>query len=200
VAYLKAKDSLYAAPILYGLGVFVLVLVCGVCLGWLAEIGKRLNSVITPARAKAAVRDWLDSLAVEVRTLVPLDDQIFFYIATLNGRKLSIRQMARTPRYLYFRAAVTFTPDDNRALAESPGGIDAIIRDLRLRLVMHRIGFGGIGLPLTEITVTKELFMSDDFNESQFVETLYAIEGAVVLINEVARIPNPTAILMPLPA
>jgi hypothetical protein len=192
MAYMQANHWPYSGPILYGLGIFALLLICGTCISWAASISKRVSSTIAPTQAKRVIRDWLDAGGLNVQSVATINDQLFFYSVTLNGRKIAVHQRKSNLRYLYFASIIGFTAEDNRAMSTLPGGSDSVIRDLRIGLANFRVGYAGIDLPLQKLTITKEIFITDDFNEYEFIQALYLMESAIVLVHEVVR-PKPSA-------
>jgi hypothetical protein len=191
MAYMKANDWPYVGPILYGLGIFALLLICGTCISWAADMSKRGSGAISPTQAKEAIRDWLDAGGLNVQSVATIDDQLFFYNVTLNERRISVHQRKSKLRYLFFGAVYTFTAEENRA-ASAPGELDSVIRDLRIGLATLRVGYSGIGVPLQRLAISKEVFVTDDFNEYEFIQALYLMESAIVLISELTR-PKPSA-------
>jgi hypothetical protein len=186
VGYLKAQGSLLAAPILYGLSTFFLILGCGVLIRWSRRISVK---PFTAKDARVSIRDWLDKAGLEVRN-TPTPNCMFSYVVTLNAKRIAVGQLESEPSYLHFHSSLTFNDADNTLLAQVPGGIYEIIRALRIGLALLEIGYSGLDTPLREVVVTKRIFMPDDFNEDKFLAALFKVESAFNLLSAiVARLP-----------
>lgn len=186
---LQTTGSFLVLPIMYGLAAFVLIIIGGVSFMFLTKQSKILRSSIEPEEAKTSIREWLDSAGLEVRAVPPTAEQNFFYVVTINLKKLTICQLKSKPRYLMFGATINFTPQDNLALDTLAGGVEAVIRALRISLASYGMGYAGVGMPLESISIDKDMFIADDFNEYQFIQFLYRIEGGIVLVNTICLPP-----------
>ena len=198
VGYLKKHESLYTAPVLYGLGAFCLVLASGAFLRWTTTVNLRLRKTVTPRNARKVIRDWLDQAGLEVRN-VELEGLRFHYIVTVNERKISVAQSEAKPHLINFNSTVNFTDEDNRVLSRAPGGVPAVLKNLRIHLAAYKIGYSGIGAPLRQVSLFRNILITSDFNEYQFMRGLDEVELAFALMQAVVDVgdsppPSPATI------
>jgi hypothetical protein len=189
VTVLARNASSWAIPTLCGLGASAMVSIILLTLRTLFSQRKR---TITPKNARTVVRDCLDKALISVQNS-PIDGWMFNYIATISERKIAVGQQSADPAYLYFATNITFTEEDNRALASGPAGVDGVVRAMRIGLAASKIGYAGIEAPLKQITIRKRVYMGETFGEHELMQALYEVESAFVLAFELARPIEPPA-------
>jgi hypothetical protein len=173
LGYLSRQGSPWVSPLLYGLCASALILLCIVLLRFLFRA--------TPSNIESRIRGWLDRISVAVKK-VELPDFIFNYHITLNGKVFIIAQPRSHPEYIDFHTDISFTPDDNKAIELTPGGVPAVVRLMRVCLALKDIGHSGVVGPLKKIILSKRLLITSELNENQFTETLYRVEAALNLV------------------
>ncbi len=187
VGVLKANQSLYTTPLLFGLAAF-LMLLGSIALLRLIFSGAQNPKTVTSKKAGTAIRDWVDKAGYEIRSLAG-DGFRFRYIVTVNGRKIEVNQKVDSPHYLRFYVGLTFNEEDNRTLSKLPGGIAEVVRSLRIHLAAFRIGYSGIGVPLERIDLNKHILITNSFNEHEFYKALFDVEAGLVLATELVQAP-----------
>ena len=192
VAVLARYASPWATPTLYGLGASatLAVIVGAARFGFL----KPKRTTVRPGNASSVVRDWLDKANIAVQN-TPLDGWVFNYTATIDGRKIFIGQEGKNRAYLTVSTNLTFTDDDNRSFAATQGGIDGIVRALRIALSAAKVLYSGIDNPLKQIIITKRVFISDGLLEHELDAVILEVEAAFNVMAAIVWLPPsvPTA-------
>ncbi|MEQ1885289.1 MAG: hypothetical protein ABL967_09525 [Bryobacteraceae bacterium] len=182
LAALKGTQSPLLYPILYGLGGAALILMCLLMV-------RRLYGVM-PASIEPRIRFWLDQIGASTKTVV-IPGAKFLYEATLNGKTILVAQDEKDQKYIDLRANINFSEDDNKRLATVQGGLDGIVRVMRLFLALMRVGYTGLDSPIKSVGLFKRLPITRDFNEEKFVDAFFSVEAAVNLVLTIASTPAP---------
>ena len=186
VAYLTRIASPWGIPILCGLGASALATT--IMVG--SRSFRRTRRIMTPKTAQLYVRECLDQARAGVRQ-APIDGWIFNYRVEIDGRIIEIGQKRDQPNYLFVSGGVVFTPENNTALESRPGGVAAIVKNLRCTLSAIKIGYSGIVRPLERVSVLKHVFMGETFGDYELMQVILEVEAAVTLVLEIAEIPAP---------
>jgi len=173
IAYLSGEGSPLVTPILRGLSVMALSLLCIV-------LARSLFGV-RPTTAGERVRIWLDHAGAATKAL-DAPELMFHYHVTLNGKIFTIGQFKKNPEFIHFHTDLSFTEADNNALMKLPGGLPGVIRSLRIYLALKEVGHSGVVPPLSKIVLTKRILIGRDFNADKFIDALFQIESALNLV------------------
>ena len=184
VAVLAKNASPWAMPILSVLGASALIAVSLVAIRNLPV--RRHARIIRPTNARTAIRECLDRAGFPVQNS-PVDGFTFNYIVSLSGRKIVVGQSKSDPAYLGFLTQLTFTDEDNQRIEAGRAGSAAIVKALRMGLAGFKIGYSGADFPFKTVVINKRIFMGADFGESQFIQVLFEMESAFVLMLEICN-------------
>ncbi len=188
MGYLKAQGSSYYGPVLYGLAACFLLLGIGACVRWLASQVANARHGISIGEAKSSIRNILDKFGVTVSSL---NDEgfLFHYNVVVNTRNIAVSQSKQYPQFLYYSTSVTYDDADVDRLRRTPGGLPAVLREIRIRLASYKISYAGVGEPLTRITLSKTDAITSNFGEYEFMRSLDEVDMALSLLIAIVDIP-----------
>ncbi len=195
---LKAHESLYVVPALYGLGG------CGIILGaaafarYIAASTAAAQHRIVPKHAARAIRNLIDRMGIKNQNFSEPNLLINYVLTLSNGRNVAVKQGKDHPYFIYFSLSVTYDNTDNNNFAALPGGNTQLLRDIRTFLSLAKISFDGVVYPLAQITLSKAVPITPAFGELEFLNALGEMDmacGLLLAVTDVTgRLPNVPAV------
>lgn len=189
LVWLRKRASPWLVPICWGLGGFFVILGCFGALRIIATPLPHQIDAITTENVEAHLVQWIDAFHFSRQKLPDASDRYFTYVVTTEsgGRTSVIRsRLAPFDHYLIMQTGITVDQENATRLHElSQRNSDLLIRDLRIEMARFKIGFMNIQLPLTTITLEKQLPITTDISEASFVQALDDVDSARVLLASV---------------
>ena len=169
IAWLKSKQSRWAAPALYGIAAFSAVLVISyVPIGHALTITK--SSETTSENVKEHVRIWLDGYGVSVQNEEVTDNVFTFRVTLHSGNVIGVMRPKDKPGAIILRADISMAPEYIKAFEsmtkEQQGHI---IAGIMLEMARSRVSYH-MGSPLLArgMTITQAFPISNALTEESF--------------------------------
>jgi len=183
---LRAHQSFLAGPVLYGVVAFASLLIVR------REVATHLRTRqarVTPENIEGKVREWLDAFGLTVRKLPEKDapDAFFALVVTFSsGAGVIVARPTERPRYLVVQVNLGVNEVHQKAFGElTEEKQKRLIRQIRSEMSRARVGWSGIGMPLTTIRLIDRLPITLDLTESAFIAKLEAMEHGTILAENV---------------
>lgn len=179
---LKKKGSLWAPPILYGLGAFLLVL--GVLLSLKAVVALTpTNPPTTTANVEERVKVWLDHLGYSVRTVDNSNDIFAIEATGMRGRIVNIERTKNHDQYLILSADDRFTDADRKIFdGQTPLAKGLLVQGLTLELARTGLLFTQ-ALQSSNLLHVEQHTPITNMTEDSFATQVNAVDEALLLAN-----------------
>jgi hypothetical protein len=193
ITWLKDRGARWLIPSYWGLGGAAMVLVAFSALRVIAIPVPKPVEAITADNLESHVRDWSLSSHLGVRKLPDNPNEYYFAFALTNlyGRTSVVSRLHQPPgdAYLQIQASVTLGQDDMRRLhALSQVDTVTLVRELQIEMARAKMGFEGLGMPLTIVTVKRPLPITGDVTSAAFIQALDDVDlGEVLLLAAIPR-------------
>jgi hypothetical protein len=181
VAYLKARGSRWAAPIMYGLGGFALIAVSLFAFAGVRTFSKQ-ELQMTPNTVEMNIRTWLDTFRLAVQR--EKDPQSYFTLrVTLpNQIPVTIRRTKELDRYILFETYTDVSRKHYNILEklskeQSERLIDELVSEVARLNVQWDVGAS----PLKRILLIKHVAITTGLTEAVFMDHLLEMGDAVIL-------------------
>jgi hypothetical protein len=179
VGILKAKRPQWSGPVLYGLagGAFAAIIL--LAMSALSALPKP-QPQITPDNIESHIHAWADYFGLSVQRQSTEDSYFTLLITLPSSSQIAVCRPKAHDRYLQFQAAIIVSPEYAAILAKLPKAqADLIRRQLMLDLSRAKVGYTAIGNPLRTLLILKMLPITNNLDESTFLDQLADMDSAL---------------------
>ena len=184
MAWLKARQSRFAGPLLYGLA--GVVCLSGLALSFEAHqfYSSQERDAINAKNAESTVKGWLASYGFGYTEPLALTPPAFaFDTLLLNGSHMLVARFKPSDQYLTIRATVQIDERSKEELAKSPTRkIARLNRDVAIELVRSKMIFNRVNIPSEEVSFEKHLAISASLNGEVLNEAMGEVNSAQTLV------------------
>jgi hypothetical protein len=182
VAYLEHIKSVWAEPVLYGMGAGLM------CSGiWVAI---RAGAYLPPRSIRpntknieACVRSWLDTHRVGIKNDPSPESYFRFRITFDSGKVMTVVRMRDQPDYVQILADMSLRGDDKKLLEQlNEEEIGQILWDVRVELARAQVGYVGLIYPPENFIISRRIPIHHNLTEFIFISMLGSVEAAMNLI------------------
>ncbi len=180
VTYLVKVGSVWAVPLMMGLGAAVLTAILVLALDAIRRLPPK-RVVPTTSNIERVARDWLDNFNVAVqRSPNPLC-HFRFMVTVDSGTKMMVGRLKETHQnYVVIRSAIAPTDDDLKQIESlAPDQKNILVGELRLELARRHVGYENLALPVKDFAIFKRVPITESLNEHEFIAALDEVEAAV---------------------
>lgn len=184
--YLRKKGSEWLIPTVWGLGVFVLVLL-GFGAVRVISVGPSFGqTTVTTSNVESNVKNWLERFGYSIQKLPSSDDKFFAYVATNvgNGRKTQITRLKQSPRdaYLILANSVTLGTEDAERLKKLTDRQRGLFNlDLAAQMATQKMVFTAYGVPVSQIEVDRGVPISG-LSEYNFIDAMDNMDSSQLVL------------------
>jgi hypothetical protein len=170
IAYLRSKKEKWAAPVLYGLAAFTLILIVGYTLTGRAPLSPPPPQAVMPENVEDNIKVWADHLAMGLQRKNVPDSDFFYYTVTVNNIPVDIYRAKSKPGYLQLESRLNFSPEHQAAMMKLSE------RDFKQFI-------NQLGLELSRLRLTANLALSFDEKTRQPRHATIVVDKAIPISN-----------------
>jgi len=188
LAYLAAKDSRWARPILYGFVGAAAVIVIFIGVLSLNVLSKQPPNT-TPATLRMNIGPWLNRFKLNVQWEKETASEFAVVVTLPNSYKVRVKITQEIEHYLIFESDYRIPPDSQVIFNKLPDEEQRrLIDELILEVAKLKIEWMIHPLPITSIDLRKLVPITNSLTEAAFMEYLNEMGSALVIINTRLRI------------
>jgi hypothetical protein len=198
VAWLRSKQSTWAAPTLYGLAAFTAVLVILVTLTGRPLLSKQPEEV-TGENIETKLKTWAENLSLPFAKGAVPDSYFSLSLSTHSGTPIVIARMLKDkPAYLQFVSTISFAPEHQAIMATlTKDQADTVMQEINLELAKGRVAstIANMGIPQTgtngagqTVVVLQKGVAIAGLNEANFADRVDDMEFTVSLVRSATQL------------
>jgi len=189
VAWLRSRQSRWAAPVLFGIAAFAAMLSIAYLLTGHAALSRQTVET-TPENVEENVKKWVEELGLGI-TKAPKPADIYFnYIVTLkSGNPIGIGRATALPGFLQLQTLLVLSDEHQKAIAKmSKEQAAAVTEEVIVQLALSKMGYTigggppGAILPMQNVILMKGVPITSSLTEASFATYLDEMDSAVGLV------------------